>query len=617
MFDFAKALKELPEKPGVYLMKNSHDEVIYVGKAVVLKNRVRSYFQSPQNQTPKVRAMMPHVAEFEYIVTDSEVEALILENNLIKKFNPHYNILLKDDKTYPYIKVTLNEAFPRVFSTRRQEKDGARYFGPMTDGLAAKETLELIHRIWPLRTCTRVLPRDIGKERPCLNQHIGRCLAPCAGGISQAEYQKMIDGVLALLEGKDDQVIQELKAAMEAASDALEFEKAAEYRDKIYSLNAIRQRQKMANTGLGDTDVIAAQIDGENALVQVFFIRGGKMTGREHYSFTLDSPEEKRDLITAFVGQFYAGTAFVPREILLEEPLSEGEAEPLIAYLSQQKGAKVAITVPKIGEKKRLVELARQNAAITLTKFGEKLKRERARTEGAMEELRQALGLPEPFRRLESYDISHTQGFASVGSMVVFEDGLPKRSDYRKFRLRSVQGPNDFAAMDEVLTRRLNHEVVKDSTRRFGRLPDLILMDGGKPQITAAREALARYGLSVPVCGMVKDDAHRTQALLYQDREIPLPKHSEAFQLVTRVQDEVHRFAITYHRKLREDAMLHSVLEDIPGIGPARRKAMMAHFKDIGAIAAAEVADLLEVPGMTIPAAESVYRFFHTSEEAE
>lgn len=614
MFDIPAALRQLPQKPGVYLMKNAQDEIIYVGKAVNLKNRVRSYFQHGQNQTAKVRAMVPHIVEFEYIVTDSEREALILENSLIKKYSPYYNILLKDDKTYPYIKVTVNEDFPRIFLTRLMKKDGAKYYGPMTDVGAAKETMDLLHRLWPLRTCSRVLPRDLGKERPCLNHHIGRCAAPCDGKISKEDYGRMITDAMAFLEGKDDEIVKKLEAAMYAASEEMAFEKAAEYRDKIRSIRNIRQKQKMANTSLGDSDIIACASKNEEAVVQIFFVRGGKMTGREHYFLNITPGETASEILTEFVKQFYTGTAFIPKEIILQAPLLAEEEAALAAFLAEAKGGKVSFTVPQKGEKQRFVALAVQNAALTLTQFGEKLRREKERTLGAMEELQQALGLPQ-VRRIESYDISHTQGFAAVGSMVVFEDGKPKRSDYRKFRIKTVVGANDFAAMEEVLTRRLNHSLLEEKKDGgFGRLPDLILMDGGKPQITAAQEALAQFGFEIPICGMVKDDRHRTNALLYEDREVPLARASEAFRLVTRVQDEVHRFAVTYHRKLREDNMIHSVLEDIPGIGPARRKALMKQFQDITAIQKAEVAELLEIPGMTIPAAESVYRFFHETE---
>lgn len=617
VFDIQEELKKLPQKPGVYLMKDENGHVIYVGKAVNLKNRVRQYFQSSRNQTVKTRSMVPNIKEFEYIVTDSEMEALLLECNLIKKYHPYYNILLKDDKTYPYIKVTVQEQFPRIFITRRMTKDKAKYYGPFTDVLAMKETVETLHKLFPIRKCKKVFPRDIGRERPCLNHHIGQCIAPCSGKVSEEEYQGYIKDAMDFLEGKHEGILKKMEQEMMEAAENMEFEKAASLRDKIRSIKSVAERQKMSNMGLGDVDVIAFVRAFEECLVQVFFIRSGKMTGRENFTLTAFEEQSRGEILTAFVKQFYSGTAYIPKEIILQEALVEEEAELIAEYLSERRGSKVTLTVPVKGEKHKLVELAHKNAMLIFEQFGEKLKREEQRTKGAMEELRQALGLPGELKRVEAYDISNTQGFESVGSMVVFEDGRSKNSDYRKFKIKTVVGPNDYASMKEVITRRLNHalkEKTEGKTSSFTRLPDLILMDGGKTQVHAAEEVLMAFGMDIPVCGMVKDDKHRTRGLLFHEEEIHIPLTSEGFKLVTRIQDEVHRFAITYHRKLRDERNLHSVLDDIKGIGQVRRKALMHHFGSIEKIAEAEVADLLEVEGMTIPAAEQVYLFFHQEE---
>ena len=617
MFDIQEELKKLPQKPGVYLMKDENGHVIYVGKAVNLKNRVRQYFQSSRNQTVKTRSMVPNIKEFEYIVTDSEMEALLLECNLIKKHHPYYNILLKDDKTYPYIKVTVQEPFPRIFITRRMTKDKAKYYGPFTDVLAMKETVETLHKLFPIRKCKKVFPRDIGRERPCLNHHIGQCIAPCSGNVPEEVYQGYIKDAMDFLEGKHEGILKKMEQEMMEAAENMEFEKAASLRDKIRSIKSVAERQKMSNMGLGDADVIAFVRAFEECLVQVFFIRSGKMTGRENFTLTAFEEQSRAEILTAFVKQFYSGTAYIPKEIILQEALVEEEAELIAVYLSERRGSKVTLTVPVKGEKHKLVELAHKNAMLIFEQFGEKLKREEQRTKGAMEELRQALGLPGELKRVEAYDISNTQGFESVGSMVVFEDGRSKNSDYRKFKIKTVVGPNDYASMKEVITRRLNHalkEKTEGKTSSFTRLPDLILMDGGKTQVHAAEEVLQAFGMDIPVCGMVKDDKHRTRGLLFHEEEIHIPLTSEGFKLVTRIQDEVHRFAITYHRKLRDERNLHSVLDDIKGIGQVRRKALMHHFGSIEKIAEAEVADLLEVEGMTIPAAEQVYLFFHQEE---
>ena len=617
MFDISEELKKLPPKPGVYLMKNDKGEIIYVGKAISLKNRVRQYFQSNKNLTAKTKAMVPQIAEFEYIVTDSELEALILECNLIKQHEPYYNIMLKDDKTYPYIKVTVQEPFPRIFITRRMDKDKAKYYGPYTDVLAVKETVETLHKLFPIRKCKKNLPKEIGKERPCLNYHIGQCLAPCSGAISAEEYRAYIKDAMEFLEGKHDGIRKRMEAEMAEAAAEMEFEKAAALRDKIRAVQSVAQKQKMANMTVSDGDVIAMVRAFQECLIQVFFIRDGKMTGRENFTMTALEDQSRSEILTAFVQQFYTGTAYIPREIILQEDLVPEEKELLTQYLSEKRESKVVFTIPLKGEKQKLVELAHKNAMLIFEQFGEKLKREEQRTKGAMDELRLVLGISQTLRRVEAYDISNTQGFESVGSMVVFEDGKSKNSDYRKFRIKTVIGANDYASMKEVITRRLNHalkEKAEGKISSFTRLPDLIFMDGGKIQVSAAEEVLLSFGMNIPVCGMIKDEKHRTRGLFFHGEEIKIPFTSEGFRLLTRIQDEVHRFAITYHRKLRQEAGLHSVLEDIKGVGEVRRKALMRHFGSVEEIARAEVGDLLEVLEMNIPSAEAVYAFFHQEE---
>ncbi len=617
MFDFSEELKKLPDKPGVYIMHDSSDEIIYVGKAVNLKNRIRQYFQSSKNKGAKTIAMVSHIAYFEYIVTDSEMEALLLECNLIKKHRPKYNVMLKDDKTYPYIKVTTNEAFPRVFITRNYVKDKSRYFGPITDATAAKETVELINKLFPIRKCRKSLPRDIGKERPCLNYHIGQCSAPCDGLITGEEYRKIVDEVIAVLEGKYDYIIKYLEGLMYAASDEMDFEKAAMYRNRIKGIKKIMEKQKISNTGIGDSDVIAFSRAVDEALMQVFFIRGSKLSGREHFLINAPDYLDRSTVMTQFVKQFYSGTAYVPRELILEEELLPDEAEGITELLENIRGSKITITVPQKGDKRKMVELASRNAAITFERIGERIKKEQKQTIGALEEIKEALGIDKLPLRIESYDISNTQGFEAVASMVVFENGKAKSSDYRKFRIKTVVGANDFASMEEVITRRLSHYLKEKESGSFSRLPDMIFVDGGKTQIAAAINAMDNVGIHIPVCGMVKDDRHRTRGLLYNDREIELKTNSEGFKLITRIQDEVHRFAIEYHRKLRNDRQIHSVLDDIDGIGPKRRKALMKHFGDIERIKNAEVEDLLEVEEMNIKSAEGVYAYFHKYDEGE
>lgn len=618
-FDLEEELKKLPASPGVYLMHNHRDEIIYVGKAVSLKNRVRQYFQSSRNKTAKIQQMVSHIAWFEYILTDSELEALVLECNLIKEHRPRYNTMLKDDKTYPYIKATVWEDFPRLLFSRDMKKDGrSRYFGPYTSAGAVKDSLELIHKLYRIRTCSRSLPKDTGKERPCLNYHIHQCDAPCQGYISKEEYQESFKETMDFLGGHYEPLLKSLEDKMYDASEKMEFEKAIEYRELLNSVKQIAQKQKITSSGREDRDIVAMARDMEDVVVQVFFIREGKMIGRDHFHIQAGMAESRGEILDGFVKQFYAGTPFIPREVWLQYPIEEEEI--ICQWLSQKKGQKVKIVVPKKGEKERLVELAARNADLILTQDREKVKREELRTIGAIDQVGQWIGIG-GIRRVEAYDISNTSGVESVGSMVVYEDGKPKRSDYRKFKIRTVRGPNDYASMEEVLTRRFSHgiqeskdlqEEGKDiSYGSFTRFPDLIMMDGGRGQVNIALSVLERLGLSIPVCGMVKDDNHRTRGLYYNNVEIPIDRHSEGFRLITRIQDEAHRFAIEYHRSLRGKDQVKSILDDIEGIGPARRKALMRYFKDIDAIRNASAEDLEQVPQMNRKAAEAVYLFFH------
>jgi len=616
VFDIPEELKKLPTKPGVYIMKDANEVVIYVGKAVNLRNRVRNYFQHSNADVPKIRGIVHNIQSFEYIVTDTEIEALILECNLIKKHRPRYNVLLKDDKTYPYIKLTANEEFPRVFMTRRHKKDGAKYYGPYTNVGAVAETLSLVRSLWPLRECTRKVAAG-DRTRPCLNRHIGKCTAPCSGTIAPEAYAEMVAEVVEFLNGKRESVLKSIEKEMLSASEAMEFEKAASYRDKIQALRKLEEQQKLDTLTDSDRDVIGFARDGDDALVQVFFVRHGKMIGREHFMLNGAKDASDAEIIKEFITQFYSGTPFIPRELVLQADVEDREV--MLAWLEGLRGHKVALTVPKIGEKLKLVRMAENNASIVLRSFGEQMKRERAVTLGAVDEIRKALGIETPLGRIEAYDISNIQGFESVASMVVFEDGKPKRSDYRKFKVKTVVGANDYASMQEVLTRRLMRyqkeaaEGTEEAGAKFSKLPDAIFVDGGKPQVAAAESVLAELGISILVCGMVKDDRHRTKGLLYQGKEILMPHASEGFKLITRMQDEVHRFAIEYHRKLREKAQIRSVLDDIKGIGAARRKALLKHFGSVEDIAQAEVEALKQAEGMNIRAAEDVYAFFHKS----
>ena len=614
MFDIPAELKKLPESPGVYIMRDKTDDIIYVGKAKILKNRVRQYFQNSANHSLKVKQMVSNIDHFEYIVTGSEVEALILENNLIKKHNPKYNILLKDDKTYPYIKVTTNEMFPRVFVTRKLLKDKNKYFGPFTNSSAVKENIALIDKIWQVRRCSKVFPRDIGKSRPCLNYHIGQCKAVCTGKVSEEEYNKMIGEILDFLSGKTENVVKSLTSKMLKYSAEMEFEKAAEVRDTIESIKILNQKQIIENLHIDDRDVIGFARGIRECIMQIFFIRGGKITGREHFMLEECEGVEDKELMTQFVQQFYSGTPFIPKEVILQCEIDDFDL--ISQWLSEQKGQRVNVLVPQKGERKSLVLMAQNNAKIVLDKFGTEIRREHKRTKGALEEIQKALDIDFELNRIESYDISNTQGFESVASMVVFENGLPKRSDYRKFKIKTIIGPDDYGSMEEVITRRFTRYINETSGDEnvkkagFDKKPDMIFLDGGKGQISAVQKALTNLNLYVPVCGMVKDDRHRTRALMYNGEEIELPYTSEGFKLLTRMQDEVHRFAIEYHRKLREKKQVHSILDDISGIGSVRRKALMKHFGDINAIRRAEVEELQQVDGMNIKSAEAVYNFF-------
>ncbi|MBR2594598.1 MAG: excinuclease ABC subunit UvrC [Firmicutes bacterium] len=615
MFDIKEELKKLPSTPGVYIMKSENDEIIYIGKAINLKNRVKQYFTGTKSRGAKTIALVSHIKEFEYIITDSEMEALILECNLIKKHKPKYNIMLKDDKKYPYIKVTVNEDFPVIYKTRRRLDDGALYIGPITDATAVNETIDMIHKIWPIRKCRKKLPRDIGRERPCLNYHIGECEAPCAGLISKEEYGEYVKEAVRLLSGHPDELVKKLKAEMAEASKNLEFEKAASLRDKIKWINRIGEKQKMENTSVGDADVIAMKLAEGEGLFQIFFMRGGKLVGREHFFAENIIEETKGEAIAEFIKRFYSGTAFVPKEIVVED-IPDSEHELLEDWLSGLKGVKVKVIKPVKGEKEGLLKLAATNAEIVFNQFGEKLKKDEARTIGAVKELCDILGLEKPVSRIEAYDISNIMGTNSVGSMVVFEDGSAKRSDYRKFKIKSVNGANDYASMQEVLVRRFNHAIKEGMTSelnkaKFSKLPDLMLMDGGKIQVNAAKEVLMEFGLDIPVCGMVKDDRHRTRAFYYEDKEINVDKSSQSFRLVTRIQDEAHRFAIEYHRRLREKNEVHSILDDIPKIGEKRRKALLYKFGDVESIREASLEELESAENMTKDSAMEVYKFFH------
>ena len=612
-FDIQEELKKLPGEPGVYIMHDETDAIIYVGKAISLKNRVRQYFQSSRNKGVKIEQMVTHIRRFEYIVTDSELEALVLECNLIKEHHPKYNTMLMDDKTYPFIKVSTNEPFPRVMLARKIAKDKAKYFGPYTSAGAVRDTIDLLHKLYHIRSCNRSLPRDIGKERSCLNYHIKQCDAPCQGYISQEEYGKAVAEVVRFLNGNFDGILNELEQKMQKASDALEFEKAIEYRELLNSVKKISQKQKITDSRGEDRDILAAATSGEDAVVQVFFIRGGRLIGRDHFYLRIVKGEKIGNILDSFIKQYYGGTPFVPGELMVQEELED--VELIEEWLSVKRGGKVTIHVPKKGTKEKLVELAANNAQLVLSKDKERLKREEGRTIGAVKEIEKLLGVSN-ISRMEAYDISNTNGFESVGSMVVYDRGKPKRNDYRKFKIKGVEGADDYGSMREVLTRRFTHGLrEREESKELGSFtafPDLILMDGGKGQVNIALEVLDTLHLHIPVCGMVKDDKHRTRGLYYQNEEIEIDRSSEAFRLITRIQDEAHRFAIEYHKQLRGKGQVHSILDDIEGIGETRRKALMRKYANLDEIKAASVEELAAIPSMNEKAAESVYKFFRT-----
>lgn len=612
MFNIEEELKKLPGKPGVYLMHDEKDDIIYVGKAISLKNRVRQYFQSSRNKGAKIEQMVTHISRFEYIVTDSELEALVLECNLIKEHRPKYNTMLMDDKTYPFIKVTVEEDYPRVLFAREIKKDKAKYFGPYTSAGAVKDTIDLIRKLYHIRSCNRNLPKDVGKERPCLNYHIKQCYAPCQGYISKEEYRKSVQQALRFLGGEYDKILKTLEEKMEKASEELDFEKAIEYRELLNSVKQIAQKQKITNSDGEDKDILAVATEENDAVVQVFFIRGGRLIGRDHFYMKINEGEQKNEILENFIKQFYAGTPYISRELMVQEELKESRL--LEEWLTQKRGHKVYITVHQKGQKKKLVDLAEKNAKLVLSTDKERLKREEGRTIGAVKEIEKLLGLSN-LVRMEAFDISNTNGFNSVGSMIVYEKGKPKRNDYRKFKIKGVQGADDYASMEEVLRRRFEHGIKEKEEGKelgsFTSFPDLIMMDGGKGQVNVALQVLERLHLNIAVCGMVKDDNHRTRGLYYNNVEIPIDRNSEAFRLITRIQDEAHRFAIEFHRKLRGQGQVHSILDDIKGIGPARRKDLMKHFMSLDAIKEATVEELKNLPSMNEKSAQEVYNFFH------
>lgn len=622
MFDIKEELKKLPTSPGVYIMHDKNDAILYVGKAINLRNRVRSYFRESTNKTVKIQKMVSLISYFEYIVTDSELEALVLENNLIKEHRPKYNTMLKDDKTYPYIKVTMGEEFPRVLFSRYMKKDKSKYYGPYTSAAGVKDTIDLINKLYHLRTCNRRLPSEIGKERACLNYHMHQCDAPCIGAVSKEQYREQVQRALEFLNGNYRDVLKDLEGKMREAAEKLDFEQAAGWRDLLNSVRAVAQKQKITESTGEDKDIIALAKDEADAVVQVFFVRDGRLIGREHFYMTNVSENMDAEIIDSFMKQFYAGTPYLPKTIMLSDEIEEKEL--IEEWLSGRKGSRVRIVVPKKGTKEKLVELAAKNAALVLGRDKERIKREEGRTIGAMKEIAELLHMPE-IKRIEAYDISNMNGFETVGSMVVYEKGKPRRSDYRKFKIRSVTGPDDYGSMKEVLTRRFLHGLEEKKELRekqldeefgsFTKFPDLLFMDGGKGQVNIAIEVLRQLNLRIPVCGMVKDDNHRTRGLYFNNEEIEIDKSSEGFRLITRIQDEAHRFAIEYHRSLRRKTNVKSVLEDIPGIGPARRKGLMRHFKSIEEIKEATVSELCKVPEMNEKAAREIYAFFRKQQE--
>ncbi|MBO4909598.1 MAG: excinuclease ABC subunit UvrC [Lachnospiraceae bacterium] len=622
MKDFSEELKKLPAKPGVYIMRDADDVILYVGKAVNLHNRVRSYFRKNIGRGPAIDNMVARIERFEYIVTDSELEALVLENNLIKEHSPKYNTLLKDDKTYPYIKVTTYEEYPRILFSRTMKRDRSRYYGPYSSAQAVKDTIELLNRIFKLRTCNRKLPEDIGLERACLNYHIGQCMGPCQGYVSKEEYGKGVEGALEFLSGNYGPIIKDLEAKMEAASADMKFEEAARYRDLVVSVKSVAQKQKITGNVGTDRDIIGMFRSGEDIVIQIFFVRDGRLMGREHYHMTDSLMEPDGEVLGDFIKQFYSGTPFIPSEIMIR--YAPDDMDVINGWLSEKRGAKVSLVIPKIGTKEKLLEMSEENARIILNNDGEKIKREEARTLGAVKEI-EAILKTDGLVRMEAFDISNTNGFENVASMVVFENGRSKRSDYRKFKIKSVDGPNDYACMKEALTRRFTHGMEEAGRIRekgegsevvsFSHLPDLLLMDGGRGQVNIALEVLDSLGLDIPVCGMVKDDHHRTRGLYFNNTELPIDTHSEGFKLITRIQDEAHRFAIEYHKSLRSKNQTKSLLDDIPGVGPSRKKALMKKFQTISEIASAGKEDLMELPEIPENVADSIVAYFEKFRE--
>jgi len=609
MFNIDEELKKLPDKPGVYLMKDEHSQIIYVGKAINLKNRVKQYFQNSKNHSIKVKKMVQHIESFEYIVTSTEVEALVLECNFIKKYEPKYNIRLEDDKHYPYIKLNIGDAFPKLTIVRHMKKDGSKYFGPYTDVHAMWELVDIIKQTWCLRTCSRNLPKDIGKERPCLNYHIGKCDAPCIGHINQIDYQSMVNEVQDFLNGKYNEVIKKLQNDMMAESENMNFEKAAVLRDQIQAIKKVEQKQNAITSSMADQDIIAFAKNAQDTLVQVYFVRQGKLVGREHFYLKNTEDETIEVIFRDFVVQFYADATFIPKEIIIER--TPEEQEVLESYLSAKKGSKVKIILPQKGTKHGLLELASKNAELTFGQFGEHIKQEEKKTTGAILEIKEALGFEKMPYRIEAYDISNTQGIQSVGGMVVFEGGKPKKSDYRKFKIKSIIGANDYGSLEEVIERRITRLLNEQNENSFTKVPDVIFIDGGKGQVSSAEKVITKYNLAIPVCGMVKDDRHRTRGLLYKGQEIVLPVVSEGFKLITRIQEEVHRFSIEYHKKLRSKAQVQSVLDEIKGVGKERKKALIHHFGGMEKLSQASLLEIEQIPGIPRDVASHIYQHFH------
>ena len=619
MFDIQEQLKNLPAKPGVYIMKDKEKNIIYIGKAKVLKNRVRQYFQSLKNQSVKVQLMVANISEFEYIITDSELEALVLECNLIKKYKPRYNVLLKDDKHYPYIKVTMNEEYPRIFITRRIQKDGAKYFGPYTSTFIVNETIDLIKKIFSVRSCNKRLPRDIGKGRPCLNYHIKQCLAPCQGNFGKDAYRRIFDDICSFLSGKQEIFIKKLTKDMYEASEKMDFEKAANLRDKINSIQRIAEKQKMISAALNDQDIIAFAEGEDEACVQVFFVRGGKLIGREHFMLDGTSQREDQEIMSNFVKQFYNNASYIPKEIILQEDVDE--AMIIQSWLTNKRGSKVYLRVPQRGEKQKLVRMVAKNAFETLQQMESKVKQDKQFAQEALTQLKEYLNLVGIPKRIEAYDISNTSGNESVGAMVVFQNALPSKRDYRKFKIKSLSGPNDYESIKEVLFRRfkraqrekelIQSNELSEEKAKFYALPDLILIDGGKGHVSSAKEVLKEIEVNIPVYGMVKDDRHKTRDITTENDEMNIPFNGSAFKLIVKIQEEVHRFAITYHKNLRRKKNIQSQLEDIHGIGSVRRKQLLQHFKSIDKIKSANLEELTEVEGMNQYSAQQVYNYFH------